>query len=217
MLAWLRKNRARRQSARLLYGSIVTAARQPIFYAELGAPDTVAGRFEMILLHLALAQHRLLREGKEGARLARGLAEVFVADMDDALREMTIGDLAVPREIKRATAALFDRWRAYGQALGTDAERRLERVLEGEIAYLDRDRCIDSPALAAYMRRARAALDRQPGVEILAGALAWPAPPARSREQPRRVERPGGPAPREDLQAPSTGAKCPHDTGKQSR
>ena len=37
--------------------------------------------------------------------------------MDDGMREMTFGDLAVPREIKRATAALFDRHAAYLAAL----------------------------------------------------------------------------------------------------
>ena len=41
-----------------------------------------------------------------------------MVDLDDAMREMTFGDLAVPREVKRAAAALFDRHRAYLAALG---------------------------------------------------------------------------------------------------
>ena len=35
-----------------LYGAIVAQSRNPIFYREHGVPDTVDGRFEMIVLHL---------------------------------------------------------------------------------------------------------------------------------------------------------------------
>ena len=97
MLAWLKQLGNRRQTARSLYGSIVTQARSPAFYARWGVPDTAEGRFEMIALHLVLVLRRLAEEGAAGHRLARALTEVFAVDIDDSLREMTIGDLAVPR------------------------------------------------------------------------------------------------------------------------
>ena len=37
-----------------LYGAIVAQARLPAFYRDYGVPDTVEGRFELIVLHLAL-------------------------------------------------------------------------------------------------------------------------------------------------------------------
>src|SRR5215470_15175124 len=101
MLAWLKQLGNRRQTARSLYGSIVTQARSPVFYARWGVPDTVEGRFEMISLHLALTLRRLAEEGEAGHRLARELTEVFAVDVDDTLREMTIGDMTVPRQVKR--------------------------------------------------------------------------------------------------------------------
>jgi cytochrome b pre-mRNA-processing protein 3 len=174
MLAWLKKNRARRQTARFLYGSIVTAARQREFYASWGAPDTVQGRFEMILVHLVLAQRRLSAEG-DGAGLARALSEAFVVDMDDQMREMTFGDLSVPREIACAAAALFDRWRAYVAALA-GPEPGLAEALAAQFAYLDPEAPIDTASLAGYMRRAAEAIGAQPAKEILAGRFAWPVP-----------------------------------------
>ena len=64
--------------------------------------------------------------------LGQALTEAFVVDLDDVMREMTFGDLAVPREVKRATAALFDRHRAYSKALerarGLGAGRRAPRA-----------------------------------------------------------------------------------------
>ena len=80
-------------------------------------PDTPQGRFEMVVLHVVLVVRRLTREGPAGARLARALNEAFIADMDDNMREMTFGDLRVPREIKQVTAALLDRHKAYSDAL----------------------------------------------------------------------------------------------------
>jgi hypothetical protein len=74
----------------------VTAARAHNFYAQWGVPDTVQGRFEMIALHVALALRRLDKEGAAGRRLGLALTEAFVVDMDDTMREMTFGDLAVP-------------------------------------------------------------------------------------------------------------------------
>ena len=42
-----------------LYGAIVAQARTPALYTDLGVPDTVEGRFEMVVAHMALALRRL--------------------------------------------------------------------------------------------------------------------------------------------------------------
>jgi cytochrome b pre-mRNA-processing protein 3 len=42
------------------YIALVAAARNPFFYTELKVPDTLDGRFEMIVLHAFLLQHRLM-------------------------------------------------------------------------------------------------------------------------------------------------------------
>jgi cytochrome b pre-mRNA-processing protein 3 len=62
--------------------------------------DSVDGRFELVVLHLALVIARLDRE-TEGAVLVRALIDRFGRDMDDNLREMGVGDLTVPKKMKR--------------------------------------------------------------------------------------------------------------------
>jgi cytochrome b pre-mRNA-processing protein 3 len=176
MIAWLKNRSERRRIARCLYGSIVARAREPVLYTGFGVPDTTQGRFEMIALHLVLALRRLAAEGVAGETLARALTEAFVADLDDAMREMTFGDLAVPREVKRATAALFDRYRAYLAALEAPDDGTLAQALEAQIAYIDPGRSLDAASLSHYVRSAANALDRQPASLILAGQLAWPQP-----------------------------------------
>src|SRR5713101_7816087 len=42
-----------------IYGMIVTQAREPLFHRALGVPDTVNGRFDLLLMHLWLVLRRL--------------------------------------------------------------------------------------------------------------------------------------------------------------
>jgi cytochrome b pre-mRNA-processing protein 3 len=182
MLDWLKTRTDRRQIARSLYGSIVTRSREPVLYARLGVPDTLQGRFEMVALHLVLVLRRLAAEGPEGERLSRALTEAFVVDLDDVMREMTFGDLAVPREVKRAAAALFDRHRAYLAALEAPGGTPLADALQTQLSYLYAGKALDGPSdagldaqgLSDYVRSAASALDAQPAPAILAGRLEWP-------------------------------------------
>jgi len=177
MLAWLKSGRERRQVARSLYGSSVTAARASTFYAEWGVADTLAGRFEMVALHVALLLHRLASVSPPDRRLSVALTEAFVVDLDDSMRELTFGDLAVPREIKRATAALFDRHGAYLAALAGSSDMSLGDVLKVQLGYLGGGP-LNSRRLSDYVQRCTSALDAQPTAQILAGRVEWPDPGA---------------------------------------
>jgi cytochrome b pre-mRNA-processing protein 3 len=154
----------------------VTAARASVLYAQWGVPDTLQGRFEMVALHIALLLRRLRAEGEAGRLLGVALNEAFVVDMDDGMRELTFGDLAVPREIKRATAALFDRHAAYLAALAPASDMPLAAALEAQLGYLAPDGSLDASRLAEYVKRCVSTLDAQPAAQILAGQIAWPDP-----------------------------------------
>jgi len=144
-------------------------------YALWGVPDTPEGRFEMIVLHLALALRRLSSEGEPGRVLGQALTETFVVDLDDTLREMTIGDLAVPRHVKRAVAVVHERYASYGVALDSpQADDLLNAAVEARLAGLQGAKGLDAAKICAYIRDADRALELQTGAQILGGHLAWP-------------------------------------------
>jgi cytochrome b pre-mRNA-processing protein 3 len=174
MLTWLKQRQDQRQKARSLYGSIVTQARSRDFYASWGVPDTTEGRFEMIALHLVLVLHRLEGAGAPGRRLGMALTEAFVADLDDSLREMTVGDLAVPRHVKRAVAALYERHAAYLAALAASSDLPLTAAIHARLGGAGAIPNLDAGRLCGYMREAKHRLDLLPGIEVLAGRVAWP-------------------------------------------
>ena len=47
---------------------IVAQARSPAFYRDYGVPDTVSGRFDMIVLHLVLVLRRIRAAPGQHAR-----------------------------------------------------------------------------------------------------------------------------------------------------
>src|SRR6476619_6424296 len=81
-----------------IYGMIVTQAREPLFYRDLGVPDTVNGRFDLLLMHLWLVLRRLKSAGG-GRELSQALFDHFCNDMDDNLRELGVSDLKVPKRM----------------------------------------------------------------------------------------------------------------------
>jgi cytochrome b pre-mRNA-processing protein 3 len=159
-----------------IYGMIVTQAREPLFYQDLypglGVPDTVNGRFDLLLLHLWMVLGRL-RDAAEGQQLSQALFDHFCADMDANLREMGVGDLAVPKRMQAFGEAFYGRSAAYDLALtdGTEAlaQAFFKNILEG--SNIDRAR-----RLAAY---AKATVVRLTGLDdtvLLAASWRFPSP-----------------------------------------
>jgi len=110
-----------------LYAKAVGQARLPVFYAEREVPDTVDGRFDLLVLHVFLLLHRLGAEGRETKSLAQGLFDLMFADMDRSLREMGVSDMAVGKRVKEMARAFYGRVDAYEPALQDRA--RLEDAL----------------------------------------------------------------------------------------
>jgi cytochrome b pre-mRNA-processing protein 3 len=155
MLDSLRTRTGLRRKAGEIYGAVVTQARSEHFYAELGAPDTPTGRYEMVTLHLVLVLERLRQAGDTSA-LPRLLAEAFVVDMDDSLRELATGDLTVPKKIRRVAAGLYDRTMTYRAALEALDDRALTDALNAHV--YDGAQNPHAARLARYVRDATASL-----------------------------------------------------------
>jgi len=145
--------------AEALYAAIVAAARQPVFYRDWAVPDTVDGRFDLLVLHLALVVARL--HGEDDA-LRQDLVNRFCQDMDDNVRELGAGDLGVAKKVRRMAEAFQGRYVAYHAALDLEAMTQAvaRNIYAGEAP---------SPNLASYALRMRANLAGQTTEEIVSG------------------------------------------------
>jgi len=177
MLSWLRRRGEAARKAEEIYGVVVAQARRPHFYAGYGVPDTLRGRYEMLALSLFLLLERMRRDAEAGAALqdlSRLTLERFCTDMDDCMREIGIGDLSVPKKVKRAAIGFYERAALYREAIDAQAVERLSEHLShffkesGEVEQTGR-------RLAAYAMLAQSRLAQADLAEVLDGR-AFPDP-----------------------------------------
>jgi cytochrome b pre-mRNA-processing protein 3 len=168
-----------RDAAELAYRRVVEQARNPVFFASYGVPDTIDGRFELICLHAFLYLYRLKPERPPAAGLSQAFFDAMFVDLDRALREMGTGDLSVGKHVKRMAQGFYGRIRAYQEgiegddpALGAALERNLFGTVRGSTPGIG----AMSGAMAEYVRAAVGELSRQPAAELLCGGVRFPVP-----------------------------------------
>ncbi len=155
-----------------LYDAAVAQARSPALYASMGAPDTVEGRFELLTLHVILLSDRLGDLGEAAAATRQDMFDTYIRNLDGALREMGVGDLAVGKRMKTLGKVFYGRAAGFDRAFKalpdrTELEGLIGRtILEGGEG--------DRGALADYILAARDALARTDGADLMAGRVTWP-------------------------------------------
>jgi cytochrome b pre-mRNA-processing protein 3 len=156
-----------------LYGVIVAQARNPAFYLGFGVPDTTEGRFDMIVLHLALFCRRLGREAAPS--FSQDVFDMFCRDMDHNLREMGVGDLSVPKKMQKLAEAFYGRLETYDRALAAAGDEDLAVAL-GRNVLGEVEPSGSARKLAAYARAAALRLDETSSADLTGEGLSFPDP-----------------------------------------
>jgi cytochrome b pre-mRNA-processing protein 3 len=160
-----------RRAAALLYDAVVAQARQPGFYRSCGVPDSLDGRFELVLLHAVLVHGRLRLEAERAAALGQALFDRMVEDLEINLREMGVGDMGLPRRMRRMTEAFYGRLAAYAQALAANEPEALETALARNLFGTVTPAAAELSRMADYVRRQHDRLAEQDYSALAQGAL----------------------------------------------
>ena len=115
LFGWFRAA-ANRKTIGRLNDEVVAAVRRPAFY-ESGVPDTFNGRFEVLVLHTTLVVRRMRSLEAPGSAVAQDLIDAVFRNLDPAMRELGVGDMAVPKRMKKLAEAFLGRSIAYDAAL----------------------------------------------------------------------------------------------------
>lgn len=157
-----------------LYLTVAEAARRPAFYADLGVPDTVEGRFELLTLHAFLVLRRLNALPPPARDLAQDLVDATFRQFDTALRELGVGDISVPKRMKTMAGAFLGRGRAYEEAFVDDDA--LAGALARNLFFGADPKAQAVEAMVGYVRASAAALDAVGFDDIVAARLPFPNP-----------------------------------------
>jgi cytochrome b pre-mRNA-processing protein 3 len=138
--------------AQALYTSLIEQARMPVFFRDFAVPDTIDGRFDMVVAHAWLILSRLneLGDRQTGQALINSLFEGF----DEGVRELGVGDIGAGHRVKQMADAFYGRMNAY--STGDLAEAVLRNVFRGDVS-----RKSEAASIAAYLSNARSVLSRQ--------------------------------------------------------
>lgn len=178
MLDRLFRRRREAHAVAEFFVKIVDQARHPAFYRDLGVPDTLDGRFDMVALHVFLVMRRLKGQGAAAAERSRALYETMIDNFEKSLMEMGVGDTGIGRRIKMMARGMAGRIQAYDAALAQADDRHLEVTLDNNVYGTVTE--VDPACLAAmvrYVRREAASLDAQPLESLLAGNIRFGEPP----------------------------------------
>ena len=174
LLDRLFRPRAAKGIGEALYARCVEQSRTPALYADLRAPDSVEGRFEIYTLHVVLLLDRLRGQGAQATDISQGLFDTYVKALDHALREMGVGDLAVGRKMRRLGEAFYGRGKSYETAFAALPDETELAALLTRTVYAG----VEAPPveqMCGYVTRQRAALAAQPLESLLSARIDWAA------------------------------------------
>lgn len=180
MIFGLWKSRKDEARVHAIYAAIVAQARQPVFYADLGVQDTITGRYEMLVLHAFLYMHRLKEEPEQAKDVAQRVFDLMFSDMDRNLREIGIGDLSVPKKIKKMGQVFYGRAKAYDKALESGGTAALADAVQRNVFGGEGEKA-NARVIANYMKASAKTLKGQDTDVLTTRGPKFPMPEAPKR------------------------------------
>ena len=176
MFRWFAGRAARKEAAEKIYDTIVAQSRNPSFYIRCAVPDTLSGRFDMLVIHMFVVLQILKLGGREGQLLAQEIVEAFIREMDTMVRDLGVPERNVPKEVRKIAQLFYGQLLSYSTAL----QRHDQKGLAGEVwkSFQSGDGSSDTPvaaeAVAYYMRQSIRGIQEMPLNLLLQGGIQFP-------------------------------------------
>ena len=116
-----------------IYQKIVNISRNKIFYTKYNVPDTIDGRFDMLVLITIIVVHRLSKIKNEGVELSQKIFDIIFKDLDYSLRELGAGDVSVANNMKKLISSYMGRQKIYVKAFKSEDEKFLALAFKNNI------------------------------------------------------------------------------------
>ena len=116
-----------------IYQKIVNISRNKIFYTKYNVPDTIDGRFDMLILMTIIVVHRLSKIKNQGIELSQKIFDIVFKDLDYSLRELGAGDVSVANNMKKLISSYMGRQKIYVKAFKNEDEKFLALAFKNNI------------------------------------------------------------------------------------
>tara|TARA_A100001015_G_C15043974_1_gene742004 strand:- start:3815 stop:4342 length:528 start_codon:yes stop_codon:yes gene_type:complete len=157
-----------------IYNKIVLLSRNKTFYLKLKIPDTIDGRFDMLLLFSIIVVYKLSSIKPNGKELAQKLFDRIFLDLDYSLREIGAGDVGVSSKIKTMASAFLGRQKVYCSSFeNNNIENLVDNLNNNVYRNVSVDRKIIKK-LALYSFKSIDKLNLYKNSKILSGCFEFP-------------------------------------------
>lgn len=161
-----------RETLRPLWHRVVELAREPVYFAECGVADTIAGRFDLITAIVSVMMVRL--EASDLRAESALLAELFVEDMEGQLREFGVNDVVVGKRVGKLMSVLGGRLGAYRPALNSRDADKLAAAVGRNVTFVEgTDEAAASRKVAARLLALSDRLGRFEDAELIKASGIW--------------------------------------------
>lgn len=161
------------QEAKDIYAQCLELVRIDSFYIDYKIEDSMESRFDLMLAHIYLIiEHNINNDKTNALTLNQSLFDALFADMDQTLREMGIGDMGLPKRIKKMMLGFNGRQHSYKAAFDALDESNTPAQLEETIAkniYASRKAHNTSKRLASYLMKQRQYIKTTYSSEMITG------------------------------------------------
>lgn len=164
MLNFLRKEKPYEQEARSLYAQSLQTIREPKFYTDYAAEDTMDTRFDLLGLHITLIIERTLAKTDanfNAETFNQMLFDIFFIDMEQTWRAMGVGDTGIKKRMKKMMTDFNGSLHAYSDALKDKDDTLLTESITRNI-YTAETPPPEAIKLTAYIRQQQKALAATP-------------------------------------------------------
>ena len=136
-----------------IYEKVVLISRNQSFYTKLSVPDTIDGRFDLLVLFSVIVIFFLNHSGAKGKLLSQMLFDKIFLDLDLSLREMGAGDAGVNIKIKKMVQSYMGRQKVYCESLENKDFQSLKRSIANNV-YRNLDNYLNYPdILSNYCKK----------------------------------------------------------------
>ncbi len=156
----------------MIYDRIIAQSRNPIFYTNMGVPDDLNGRYNMIVIHLLIFFTSIKNyDGNDARELRQNIFVRFIREMETMVRDFGLEEEHVEPEIRNITNLCLKQIEAYENAAINGGKEALSREILDQFRRTHGDTSIDADALAEYILDSVANIQAQPLDAILKGQM----------------------------------------------
>ena len=127
--SYLMTDQQKKNTVDIFYQKIIDISRNKVFYTKLKIPDTLDGRYDLLVLFSITLIFSLSKSSNKGSELSQILFDKIFLDLDLSLREMGAGDAGVHIKIKNMIRSYMGRQKAYCESFENDNFIKLEKSL----------------------------------------------------------------------------------------